>query len=122
MVGVREAPGPNYSAVIADIELTRDGKVLGMLRPEKRNYLSSEMPMTEAAIDPGLTRDVYVAIGEPLGAGAWSVRAHVKPFVDWIWGGCVLMAFGGLLALLDRRYRVAAGATAAREALAAGRA
>jgi cytochrome c-type biogenesis protein CcmF len=122
MVGLREAPGPNYNAVIADIELTRDGKVLGMLRPEKRNYLSSEMPMTEAAIDPGLTRDIYVAIGEPLGGGAWSVRAHVKPFVDWIWGGCVLMAFGGLLALLDRRYRAAARASAASEAVAAARA
>jgi len=122
MVSMREAPGPNYSAVIADIELTRDGKVLGILRPEKRNYLSSEMPMTEAAIDPGLTRDIYVAIGEPLGGGAWSVRAHVKPFVDWIWGGCLLMAFGGLLALLDRRYRAAARATAAREAVAAARA
>jgi len=122
MVGLREAPGPNYNAVIADIELTRDGKVLGILRPEKRNYLSSEMPMTEAAIDPGLTRDIYVAIGEPLGGGAWSVRAHVKPFVDWIWGGCVLMAFGGLLALLDRRYRAAARASAASEAVAAARA
>jgi cytochrome c-type biogenesis protein CcmF len=122
MVGVREAPGPNYNAVIADIELTRDGKVLGILRPEKRNYLSSEMPMTEAAIDPGLTRDIYVAIGEPLGGGAWSVRAHVKPFVDWIWGGCLLMAFGGLLALLDRRYRAAARATAPSEAIAAARA
>jgi cytochrome c-type biogenesis protein CcmF len=122
MVGVREAPGPNYNAVIADIELTRDGKVLGILRPEKRNYLSSEMPMTEAAIDPGLTRDIYVAIGEPLGGGAWSVRAHVKPFVDWIWGGCLLMAFGGLLALLDRRYRAVARATAPSEAVAAARA
>ncbi|HTN27642.1 MAG TPA: cytochrome c-type biogenesis CcmF C-terminal domain-containing protein, partial [Burkholderiales bacterium] len=121
MVSLREAPGPNYNAVIADIELTRDGKVLGILRPEKRNYLSSEMPMTEAAIDPGLTRDIYVAIGEPLGGGAWSVRAHVKPFVDWIWGGCLLMAFGGLLALLDRRYRAAARATAG-EAVAAARA
>ena len=64
--------------------------------------------MTEAAIDPGLTRDIYVSIGEPLGGGAWSVRAHVKPFIDWIWSGCLLMAFGGLLAASDRRYRIGA--------------
>ena len=122
MVGMREAAGPNYNAVIGEIELTRGGQLVRVLRPEKRTYLSSQMPMTEAAIDPGLTRDIYVAIGEPLGDGAWSVRAHVKPFVDWIWSGCLLMALGGLLALLDRRYRVRARATAGAEALAAGRA
>jgi cytochrome c-type biogenesis protein CcmF len=122
MVGMREAPGPNYSAVIADVELQRDGKVLKMLHPEKRTYFSSQMPMTEAAIDPGWTRDIYLSIGEPLGGGAWSVRAYVKPFVDWIWGGCVLMACGGFLALSDRRYRVKAREAAGREALAAGRA
>jgi cytochrome c-type biogenesis protein CcmF len=122
MVGMREAPGPNYTAVIADIELSRDGKVLKLLHPEKRTYFSSQMPMTEAAIDPGLTRDIYVSIGEPLGGGAWSVRAHVKPFVDWIWSGCLLMAFGGLLALADRRYRGKVRETAGSEALAAGRA
>jgi len=122
MVGMREAAGPNYSAVIAEIELTRDGRLLKVLRPEKRTYLSSQMPMTEAAIDPGLSRDIYVSIGEPLGGGAWSVRAYVKPFVDWIWSGCLLMAFGGLLALLDRRYRARARVTAEHEALAASRA
>ena len=73
-------------------------------------------------IDAGLTRDVYVALGDPLGGGAWSVRAHVKPFVDWIWGGCVLMAFGGFLALTDRRYRVKARDRVEQSALAAGRA
>ena len=122
MIGMRDAAGPNYSAVIGEIELTKDGRLVRVLRPEKRKYLSSEMPMTEAAIDPGLTRDIYVSIGEPLGGGAWSVRAHVKPFVDWIWSGCLLMAFGGLLALLDRRYRVRAREAAGSEALAAGRA
>ncbi|MGH8673895.1 MAG: cytochrome c-type biogenesis CcmF C-terminal domain-containing protein, partial [Burkholderiales bacterium] len=122
MLGMREAAGPNYNAVVADIELLQDGKVLKVLQPEKRNYLSSQMPMTEAAIDPGLTRDVYVSIGEPLGGGAWSVRAHVKPFVDWIWGGCLLMACGGFLALTDRRYRVKARESAEQAALAAGRA
>jgi len=119
MLGVREAPGPNYSAVVGDIELLRNGKLLKVLRPEKRQYFSSQMAFTEAAIDPGLTRDVYVAIGEPLGGGTWSVRAHVKPFVDWIWGGCLLMALGGLLALTDRRYRVRARVLAGRGVLAA---
>ena len=64
------------------------------------------MPMTEAAIDVGFTRDVYVSLGEPLEGQAWAVRVYFKPFVDWIWGGCVLMALGGLLAMLDRRYRL----------------
>jgi cytochrome c-type biogenesis protein CcmF len=122
MLGVREAPGPNYTAIVAEIELLHDGQVVRKLYPEKRHYFSSQMPMTEAAIDAGLTRDVYVALGDPLGGGAWSVRAHVKPFVDWIWGGCVLMALGGFLALTDRRYRVKARERAEQSALAAGRA
>ena len=122
MLAVREAPGPNYTAVIADMELLHDGKGVKKLYPEKRHYFSSQMPMTEAAIDAGLTRDVYVALGDPLGGGAWSVRAHVKPFVDWIWGGCVLMAFGGFLALTDRRYRVKARDRVEQSALATGRA
>jgi cytochrome c-type biogenesis protein CcmF len=81
-----------------------------MLHPEKRSYDSSSMPMTEAAIDAGLTRDVYVSLGEALEGdkenGAWAVRVYFKPFVDWIWGGCLLMALGGLLAAGDRRYRL----------------
>jgi len=122
MVRFGQAPGPNYSATVAEIELLRDGKVVKILRPEKRKYFSSEMPMTEAAIDPGLVRDVYVSIGEPVGGSAWSVRAHVKPFVDWIWVGCLLMALGGILALSDRRYRMKARAFAREGALAAERA
>jgi cytochrome c-type biogenesis protein CcmF len=71
------------------------------------------MPMTEAAIDAGFTRDVYVSLGEPLdNRGAWSVRVYYKPFVDWIWGGCLLMALGGLVAMSDRRYRLRAKSTA----------
>ena len=108
LVGVREVPGPNYRATRADVELSRDGRVLRTMHPEKRIYASSAMPMTEAAIDAGLTRDVYVSLGEPLGDGAWSVRVYYKPFVDWIWGGCLLMALGGLLAMSDRRYRIGA--------------
>ena len=78
-----------------------------MLYPERRIYTVQEMPMTEAAIDPGLTRDLYVALGDPVGGGAWIVRVQYKPFVDWIWGGCLIMALGGLLAASDRRYRFA---------------
>ena len=84
--------------------------MLRMLHPEKRDYGPGSMPMTEAAIDASFTRDVYVSLGEPLGAdkenSAWAVRVYFKPFVDWIWGGCLLMALGGLLAASDRRYRL----------------
>ena len=80
-------------------------KVISTLSPERRIYTVRSMPMTEVAIDRGVTRDLYVALGEPVSATAWSVRLHHKPFVNWIWLGCLLMAFGGLLAVLDRRYR-----------------
>jgi len=110
LLGVRDTVGPNYRASVGDLELSRDGKLLRHLHPEKRAYFSSSMPMTEAAIDTGFTRDVYVSLGEPVGiqdgSGAWSVRVHLKPFVDWIWGGCLLMALGGLVAISDRRYRL----------------
>jgi cytochrome c-type biogenesis protein CcmF len=104
--GVREVEGPNYHASRGELTLERDGRVLKTMRPEKRAYFSSQMPMTEAAIDSGLTRDIYVSLGEPLDGGAWSVRAHHKPFVDWIWFGALFMALGGFLAASDRRYRV----------------
>jgi cytochrome c-type biogenesis protein CcmF len=110
MIGVQDVSGPNYRAARGDFELLEDGKLLRQLHPEKRNYLSSAMPMTEAAIDIGFTRDIYVSLGESLGEqhgqGAWSVRMHYKPFVDWIWVGCLLMALGGLVAIADRRYRL----------------
>jgi cytochrome c-type biogenesis protein CcmF len=76
-----------------------------VLYPERRIYTVSRMPMTEVAIDRGVRRDLYVALGEPVSATDWSIRLHHKPMVNWIWGGCVLMALGGLLAVLDRRYR-----------------
>ena len=104
--GVRDVPGPNYKAAQGDFDLIRDGKPVKKLYPEKRSYFSSSMPMTEAAIDPGFTRDVYVSLGEPLEGRAWSVRVYYKPFVNWIWGGCLLMALGGLFAVSDRRYRL----------------
>ena len=103
--GVRDAAGPNYRALRAVIEVTRGGRPVARLEPEKRTYASQPQPMTEAAIDPGFTRDLYAALGEPLGGGAWSVRLHYKPFVRWIWLGALLMAVGGGLAAADRRYR-----------------
>jgi cytochrome c-type biogenesis protein CcmF len=85
----------------------RDGRVIQVLYPEKRRYLASGQVMTEAAIDTSVIGDLYVALGEDVGNGAWTVRIYYKPFVSWIWGGCAVMALGGLLALSDRRYRLA---------------
>ena len=112
MIGVRDVPGPNYSAAQGTFEVSQNGGPVQVLHPEKRTYFSSTMPMTEAAIDSGFTRDVYVSLGEPLEGKAWAVRVYFKPFVDWIWGGCVLMALGGFMAMLDRRYRIKVKATA----------
>jgi len=107
--GVHAQKGANYTAVVGDLDLLNDDRVLRPMNPEKRNYFSSAMPMTEAAIDTGIFRDVYVSLGEAIDKdkpqGAWAVRVYYKPFVDWIWGGCLLMALGGLLAVSDRRYR-----------------
>ncbi|HKX53203.1 MAG TPA: heme lyase CcmF/NrfE family subunit [Nitrosospira sp.] len=104
--GAKKAPGPNYMSDIGNVDVLRDGKKINVLEPEKRTYNASGMPMTEAAIDAGILRDLYVALGEPLENGAWVVRVYHKPFVDWIWFGCMLMAFGGFLAVTDRRYRL----------------
>jgi cytochrome c-type biogenesis protein CcmF len=104
--GVKKGPGPNYVADIGSVDVLRNGEKIRVLEPEKRVYNASGMAMTEAAIDTGIFRDLYVALGEPLENGAWIVRAYHKPFVDWIWFGCMLMAFGGGLAISDRRYRL----------------
>ena len=104
--GVSNVVGPNYKAVRGDIDVIQDDKVIRALHPEKRTYNASGMAMTEAAIDTGLFRDLYVALGEPLANNAWVVRAYHKPFVDWIWLGCLLMAIGGVLSVTDRRYRL----------------
>jgi cytochrome c-type biogenesis protein CcmF len=103
--GVTDQRGPNYTAARGKVVLSRGGQVLATLHPERRVYTVTRMPMTETAIDRSFTRDLYVSLGEPLGDGAWSVRVYYKPLVGWIWGGCILMALGGLLAVLDRRYR-----------------
>ncbi len=110
-VGVDDVQGPNYTAAHGVFELTRGaGKVIHLLEPQKRKYWAGDQVMTEAAIDSGFFRDVYVSLGEPVpssdGEEAWGVRVYLKPFVNWIWWGCVLMAAGGFLAVADRRYRV----------------
>jgi len=106
--GVNEVKGPNYIAARATLFVTRNGHAVTTLHPERRIYRVQESAMTEAAIDYGAFRHLYVALSEPVGPDAWIVRVHYKPFVAWIWGGCVLMALGGLLAVTDRRYRVGA--------------
>ncbi len=104
--GTERVRGPNYLSDQGSFRVFRDGREILFLAPEKRFYPVQESTMTEAAIDAGITRDVFVALGEPLGDDAWAVRIHIKPFVRWIWSGAMLMALGGLLAMSDRRYRL----------------
>ena len=105
--GAKDFVGPNYIAARGTFRVTKDGRDVTVMYPEKRRYMVQSQTMTEAAIDSGLLRDLYVSLGEPLEAGAWSVRLYHKPFIDWIWGGCLIMALGGVLAITDRRYRLA---------------
>ena len=120
--GTKEVPGPNYAAMRGDFEVRREGSATleRTMHPEKRMYQAGGQTMTEAAIDTGLTRDIYVSLGEPVGGGAWGVRVYKKPFVDWIWGGAFIMALGGFMALLDRRYRARSTVAAKAEAIAQG--
>ncbi|HHH13751.1 MAG TPA: heme lyase CcmF/NrfE family subunit [Thiolapillus brandeum] len=116
--GTTHLQGPNYQGDRGEIVITREGEPVTVLYPEKRNYLSG-MPMTEAGIDAGLTRDLFVALGEPLDdQGAWAVRIYHKPFVRWIWLGALIMALGGVCSAADKRYRLLARRE--REALAGG--
>jgi cytochrome c-type biogenesis protein CcmF len=103
--GVSKETGPNYMADRGDVDVIQEGKVLLTLYPEKRFYPASSNVMTEADIEPSLFRDLFVALGEPLGNKAWAVRIHYKPFVRWIWFGGVLIAMGGFITVFDRRYR-----------------
>ena len=105
--GTRGHRGPNYVADIGEFKVYRDDELVTTIRPEKRRYNVSGQVMTEAGIDPSLSRDLYISLGEPLDNGeAWAVRIHVKPFIRWIWLGSILMGIGGLLAVMDKRYRL----------------
>ncbi|WP_020681732.1 heme lyase CcmF/NrfE family subunit [Marinobacterium rhizophilum] len=103
--GVREHQGPNYVSDMARIRVLKDGQAYTEMFPEKRFYKARGNVMTEAAIDAGLFRDLYVAMGESLGDGAWAIRVQHKPYVRWLWLGGLMMTFGGLLAATDPRYR-----------------
>jgi cytochrome c-type biogenesis protein CcmF len=107
--GTKPADGPNYRGLRANIVVSREGRVIAVMHPEKRFFVVQKTTMTEAAVDRGVFRDLYVALGDAAdnSATAWTVRVQIKPFVDWIWAGCLLMAFGGVLAASDRRYRLA---------------
>jgi cytochrome c-type biogenesis protein CcmF len=118
--GVAQRQGPNYVADRATMHLLRDDARIATLHPEKRRYASGGQVMTEAAIEPGLFGDLYVALGEPLGNEAWAVRLHHKPFVRWIWAGAALMALGGFVAATDRRFRAARQADAGHEQVLRG--
>ena len=106
---VENVRGPNYFSTMGIIAVSKDGQLLTVLRPEKRNYPVAQMPTTEAAIDYRLSRDLYVVLGDQQFDNSWTIRTYLKPFTNWIWGGCALMAVGGLLSLTDRRLRIAAG-------------
>jgi cytochrome c-type biogenesis protein CcmF len=104
---LKEIKGPNYIAAQGTFEVTYGDRKITTMKPEKRLYTVQKMPMTEAGIDRGFTRDLYVSLGEASGQDTWLVRVQHKPFVGWIWGGCLIMALGGFLAASDRRYRMA---------------
>ncbi len=118
--GVRDVPGPNFDAVEGEVELRRGGELIALLTPQKRVYRVQQSPMTEAAIDGRIHRDVFVALGDSLGGGAWSLRIQIKPLIRFIWYGCAIMAFGGLLAATDRRYRAVPERAASRPAVGHG--
>ena len=102
---LRNVQGPNYSAVEGLVEIRKDGEFVGDVRPQKRQYLVQRSPMTEAGILATWNKDLFVALGDPLGTDAWSVRIQYKPLIRWIWLGTLIMAIGGIFAASDRRYR-----------------
>jgi cytochrome c-type biogenesis protein CcmF len=107
--GIAHARGPNYAADRASVTVSRDGREVATLHPEKRLYDVQGMATTEAGISRGATRDLYVSLGDPQGDG-WAIRTYVKSFANWIWAGAFLMALGGIVSLSDRRYRIGAPA------------
>jgi cytochrome c-type biogenesis protein CcmF len=106
-IGISPVQGPNYEGLRGEMEISRNGEPVAVVHPEKRLYTVRSSPMTEAGIDGGWRRDLFVALGDDLGEGAWSVRLQYKPLVRFIWLGALVMACGGLLAITDRRYRTA---------------
>jgi cytochrome c-type biogenesis protein CcmF len=104
--GVSAHQGPNYTADLANVDVFENGQKVVSLAAEKRFYPIQRNVMTEAGIDSGFTRDLFVALGEQLKNGDWSIRIYVKPFITWIWGGAFIMALGGILSISDRRYRM----------------
>ncbi len=110
LANVGRVEGPNFIATRAELEVLRDGRPFTTIRPERRFYPAAGMPTNEAGIRYGFTHDLYLVLGEAQDAGGWAIRSHYKPFANWLWGGTIIMALGGLLSLSDRRYRVAAGA------------
>ena len=110
LADVDEVQGPNYISTMARMEVSRDGRAIATLFPEKRVYPVQGMPTTEAAIRNGWLQDIYLVIGDPQSGGGWAIRSYLRPFASWIWMGSFLMALGGTISLTDRRYRVAAGA------------
>ncbi|PVZ71570.1 heme lyase CcmF/NrfE family subunit [Pelagibaculum spongiae] len=103
--GVKEVRGANYTAAQGQLQVWKDGDMLTIMQPEKRSYTVNKNSMTEAAINTGWTRDLYVAMGEPLAGESWAVRIYYKPFISWIWGGALIMGLGGFWTITDRRYR-----------------
>ncbi len=110
-LGARGVEGPNYDGIRGEIAVFRDGEQIGLLHPEKRQYWVTRSVMTEAGIDMQLTRDIFAALGEDLGAGRWSIRAQVRPLINYVWFAAFLMALGGVIAASDRRYKVPRTAT-----------
>ncbi|MDB9905616.1 heme lyase CcmF/NrfE family subunit [Oceanospirillaceae bacterium] len=104
-MGVKNVVGPNFTAVEGQVKVVKDSDFVAYLLPQKRTYTSRGQVMTEASIDPALSRDIYVAMGEPLSDGAWAMRLHIKPLIRWIWLGALMMALGGMLAVWDKRHR-----------------
>jgi cytochrome c-type biogenesis protein CcmF len=115
---VRQVEGPNYVTTMADMRIWQGDRELGMLSPEKRFYPVAKMPTTEADIRNGILRDIYVVIGDPQVNGGYAVRVYIKPFANWIWGGALLMAFGGFISLSDRRLRIGASAAKSKSMVA----
>ena len=117
--GLKDVDGPNYRAIEAEVDISKDGAFIDQMRPQKRVYLVQQNPMTEAGILASWNRDLFIALGDALGNNAWSVRIQYKPLIRFIWLGCLVMALGGIIAASDRRYRLKADAREKRPGMVA---